>query len=1527
MRKRRFGRRLSAALLSLLLITGNFSGSSTTSFVYAENEVGSNDASGDSNAGNAGNAGNADKADSGDTGSDSSANKSKDSVCQDDGGSDSGEHGNSGSNGDTSGSGSSQDGGAGDAADSGNDNGGNGDSVTDGGSGENGGASGSESGDNKDKADADGGESGNTGSSDSANNGSNSDKSDSGSNSGEEGNGGNTAESKSEESAKDETSAENKADESNAGETKKDTTVNKESTAESAAAESEATENTETDSNGNGGAGNGGITGESEATTEESEAETETETVESTDIETLPDETLETEEEKKEMELLFHVVDEEGNDVDDKYNDVKVSFDREGVIRLDDSEKPPVKKVRRQTGSHLFGLIKTYTKNYTYKEATLNGDIIKAVKKTKSEDKETIYEYTIDGNNWTELDDNAEILLVYIAPDSEGVGHAEYIEEGRIKVTVDMNKELPEGVELRVSELKSDNDNYSAYMTALNDAAEESESSNKNKESEESESDSKKYTEENTMLYDIAFIGTDEDGNEYEYQPGDDVSVKVSFLGGQLAGELGATDASNVEVKHLPIKDEVKENAANEGQLVTADITGLSSSDIRVEDVSKAKVTLDKAAAESVQTASLDEDDDEDESDTEIGESGDEVTFGVSSFCIFAFNNAENKQNDGTYWEGTDTITVKSFKDTLGLAGHVAVYADELVQNYSHLEGSIAVNKYTDHENNHLNQEFTEANKVVRITLNKKVDKVASVERTFKMRFFKSENPSSATSDMATGNENSSTVQVIVPAESTSGSVVLDATNYPDIFNALKTETLYVYEIDDNGNIATTEYKDSEGNEKYKVSYTSEDDSTNKNEIVGEKNLFGNYIGEIARQGSLETTFNYFGDMGFHTYLGSDKTAENFTDNNLKILHSDGTESLVLTTYKNYVKSPNDYIHNLSSEDFQTRTGLNENLGLGEEDSKFGDESVRLAGAERGTTTGKTNFNVINLISKSGNLQSDLEGYAGFNSTVNGGGLAIKQLLKSCEKDDEYLLINIDATGYDEYGLTKLVIDGEGSDATYPRTASHIVYNIVKRDSAAEGQNKITFEPYEGDVKCTQTVSGIIFAPKATVYSGDGTRGSVVANKVYYTGSGEIHQKSFGSSERRYVDITITNSDPGDTPEPSQTTASFQVTKTLTGKDLVANQFSFELKDESGNVLQTKQNAANGMVEFDPITYSTPGTYRYEISEVQGNEEGYTYDGHIVNVTVDVIQKTDGTLTAAVNYSESTTFVNTYTKPEPEGTSAKFVAHKVLENKDLEANQFTFVLKDSNNTEIQRVYNNANGNVDFNSIDYTQTGVYNYTITELQGSDTAHYTYDSSVIAVEVTVTLDEATNKLKADVTYTGSRTFTNTYKKPEESTEESTKESGETESSTEDTEPTESSKEETKSTESSKEETKSTESTTESTKATETTSGGNKGGGGGGGGGRSDSKKSTTPGTVEGVSRDKDPAETTESGQVLGVERDRTVPEVESESEGQVKGVSRNAKTGDNSMMRLFGVGFVGAAVLLLAWLWVRLRRKEHR
>ena len=113
-----------------------------------------------------------------------------------------------------------------------------------------------------------------------------------------------------------------------------------------------------------------------------------------------------------------------------------------------------------------------------------------------------------------------------------------------------------------------------------------------------------------------------------------------------------------------------------------------------------------------------------------------------------------------------------------------------------------------------------------------------------------------------------------------------------------------------------------------------------------------------------------------------------------------------------------------------------------------------------------------------------------------------------------------------------------------------------------------------------------------------------------------------------------------------------KATKKLTGGTLESGQFSFELRDKAtGNVLQTVTNDADGSVTFEPISYDAAGTYNYTIAEVVpgqgsvGYDDSITYDSHSENVTVDVTDQHDGTLSAVATYDKDGAVFENSVKP------------------------------------------------------------------------------------------------------------------------------------------------------------------------------------------------------------------------------------------------------------------------------------------
>lgn len=240
------------------------------------------------------------------------------------------------------------------------------------------------------------------------------------------------------------------------------------------------------------------------------------------------------------------------------------------------------------------------------------------------------------------------------------------------------------------------------------------------------------------------------------------------------------------------------------------------------------------------------------------------------------------------------------------------------------------------------------------------------------------------------------------------------------------------------------------------------------------------------------------------------------------------------------------------------------------------------------------------------------------------------------------------------------------------------------------------------------------------------------------------------------------------TPTDSVVTDQVKTVKRLTGRDLAAGEFTFELL-EDGVVVATGTNDANGTVALSPIRYETPGAHTYVLREACPNAlglyKGVTYDGTTYTVVTTVSDNGDGTLTATHKLegtTESAGFTNKY---HAMPTQVSIGAIKVLEGRELKKDEFSFKLvgEDIEST----VTNDADGKINFDKFEYDEPGTYVYTISEVKG-DEAGMTYDKSVFTATVNVA-DDGEGNLKANVAFTkGDKSvegivFNNTYKKPE--------------------------------------------------------------------------------------------------------------------------------------------------------------------
>lgn len=240
------------------------------------------------------------------------------------------------------------------------------------------------------------------------------------------------------------------------------------------------------------------------------------------------------------------------------------------------------------------------------------------------------------------------------------------------------------------------------------------------------------------------------------------------------------------------------------------------------------------------------------------------------------------------------------------------------------------------------------------------------------------------------------------------------------------------------------------------------------------------------------------------------------------------------------------------------------------------------------------------------------------------------------------------------------------------------------------------------------------------------------------------------------------------TPTDSSVTDQVKTVKRLTGRDLAAGEFTFDLL-EDGVTVASGTNDASGNVTLSPIRYEAPGTHTYTLREACPNAlglyKGVTYDGTTYTVVTTVSDNGDGTLTATHKLegtTESAGFTNKY---HAMPTQVSIGAIKVLEGRELKKDEFSFKLvgEDIEST----VTNDADGKINFDKFEYDEPGTYVYTISEVKGDETG-MTYDKSVFTATVNV-VDDGEGSLKANVTFTkGDKSvegivFNNMYKKPE--------------------------------------------------------------------------------------------------------------------------------------------------------------------
>ena len=330
------------------------------------------------------------------------------------------------------------------------------------------------------------------------------------------------------------------------------------------------------------------------------------------------------------------------------------------------------------------------------------------------------------------------------------------------------------------------------------------------------------------------------------------------------------------------------------------------------------------------------------------------------------------------------------------------------------------------------------------------------------------------------------------------------------------------------------------------------------------------------------------------------------------------------------------------------------------------------------------------------------------------------------------------------------LVEGEGEDAT--------VVETVKND--ADG--KVTFSA----IKYTEIGQRIY-----TLREVKGNAGGITYDKTVYTvvttiadnGKGQLvaTHKLKGAEDVKKIEFKNSYTV---TPKDSSVTDQVKATKSLTGRDLKAGEFSFELV-EGDKVVAKGTNAADGTITMKAITYTEAGTHTYTLREAKGGttSKGITYDGKTYTVVTAITDKGDGTLKAehVLKDAKTAEFKNSYNlTPAEFSVTDQVKATKSLTGRDLKAGEFSFELVEGDKV-VATGTNDASGNITMGAVKYTEAGKHAYTLREAKGGTTSKgITYSDAKYTIETTVT-DNGDGTLHAEhvLKDATAATFENSY------------------------------------------------------------------------------------------------------------------------------------------------------------------------